>query len=357
MTDSKLAKLFQMGAATRYLEQPYVIAEIGVNYEGSMELAKRLVQEAKMGGADAVKFQTYRADTIASKDSPAYWDLNEEPTTSQHQLFKKHEGFWLEEMRTLKAYADELNIEFLSTPFDVESAVFLDELMPAYKISSSDITNKPFIQLIASFNKPILLSTGASELDEIHEAISWVYEVNSQIPVCLLHCVLNYPTPDEHASLGMIRGLIEEFPDLVIGYSDHTLPNDMKVCALAHALGAQLIEKHFTHDKTLKGNDHYHAMDHEDLSNLRGCIDRNLSLIGRGTNVHSLKEEKIARQNARRSLVSARAICRGKLLSADDLTFKRPASGISPRNIDEVVGKVAQRDIPEDTVLHWDMLS
>lgn len=357
MPKNKLDKLFQTGTATRYLEQPYVIAEIGVNYEGSMDLAKRLVQEAKIGGADAVKFQTYKADTIASKDSPAYWDLNEEPTTSQHELFKKHEGFWLEEMRILKAYADELNIEFLSTPFDAESAVFLDELMPAYKISSSDITNKPFIRLIASFDKPILLSTGASELAEIHEAISWIYEVNQKIQVCLLHCVLNYPTPDEQASLGMIRGLIEKFPDLIIGYSDHTLPNDMRVCELAHTLGAQVIEKHFTHDKTLRGNDHYHAMDFRDLQHFRTNIDRNLNLVGRQTHVSSLPEERKARQNARRSLVAARPIASGHKMCIEDLTYKRPASGISPKYIDQLIGRSVLSEISEDTVLQWHMFA
>ena len=144
------------------IHRPYVIAEIGVNHEGSMDTAKRLVKEAKEGGADAVKFQTYKADTIASKDSPAYWDTSKEPTLSQHELFKRHDKFWKDEMQELKDYSDEIGIEFMSTPFDIESAMFLNEMMDVFKISSSDITNKPFIKFLCDFEKPIILSTGAS---------------------------------------------------------------------------------------------------------------------------------------------------------------------------------------------------
>jgi N-acetylneuraminate synthase len=155
------------------LYKPYIIAEIGVNHEGSMELAKRLIDEAKEGGADAVKFQSYKAETLASKDSPSYWDTTKEPTTSQYELFKKHDSFWIEEMQELKLYCDKVGIEFMSTPFDIESADFLNNLMDVYKISSSDLTNKPFIEYMCKFNKPIILSTGASNLYEVQEAVSW----------------------------------------------------------------------------------------------------------------------------------------------------------------------------------------
>ena len=235
--------------ANHKIVTPYMIAEAGVNHEGSMEIAKRLVREAKEGGANAIKFQSYKAESLASKDSPAYWDTTKEPTQSQYELFKKHDSFWKAEMQELKNYCDEVGIEFLSTPFDIESATFLNDMMDVFKISSSDITNKPFIEFMCGFGKPILLSTGASSLEEVKDAVGWIKAFD--LPLSLMHCVLNYPTPDKNANLGMILGLKEAFPDLVIGYSDHTLPKNMKVCEVASLLGSKIIEKHFTHDKTL----------------------------------------------------------------------------------------------------------
>ncbi len=336
------------------LYKPYVIAEIGVNHEGSMELAKRLVDEAKVGGANAVKFQSYKAETLASKDSPSYWDTTKEPTTSQYELFKKHDSFWIDEMQELKNYCDTVGIEFMSTPFDIESADFLNNMMDVYKISSSDITNKPFIEYMCKFNKPIILSTGASSLHEIQEAVSWIEKFGN--PLALLHCVLNYPTPDKNANLGMILDLKAKFPNKIIGYSDHTLPNDMKVCEMATLLGSVIIEKHFTHDKTLPGNDHYHAMDKEDLKLFIKNLERTFEILG-GFKVEALEDEAPARNNARRSLVALRDIPKGKVIEKEDLTFKRPAHGVSPKFIDEVVGKVASIDIKDDDVIKWNMIS
>lgn len=350
----KLTELFNtINPYEKKLYKPYVIAEIGVNYEGSMELAKRLVDEAKEGGADAVKFQTYKADTIASKDSPAYWDTTKEPTKSQHELFQKHQGFWKDEMQELKNYCDEVGIEFMSTPFDIESATFLNEMMDVFKISSSDLTNKPFIEYMCSFGKPIILSTGASSLSEITEAVEWI-EGAGNPPLALLHCVLNYPTPDENANLGMMIDLKDKFPDKILGYSDHTLPKDMKVCEMATMLGAVIIEKHFTHDKTLPGNDHYHAMDKEDLKLFRNNLDRVFSILG-DFKVNALPDEAMSRREARRSLVANKNIQKGKVITKDDLTFKRPAHGVSPKFIDDVVGKVATKDIKDDDVIKWGM--
>lgn len=336
------------------LYKPYVIAEIGVNHEGSMMTAKRLVNEAKEAGANAVKFQTYKADTIASKDSPAYWDRNEEPTGSQHELFLKHQGFWKDEMQELKNYCDTIDIEFMSTPFDIESADFLNDMMDVYKISSSDLTNKPFVEYLCKFNKPIILSTGASSLSEIVEAVSWIEKFGN--PLSLLHCVLNYPTPDENANLGMILDLKQKFPDKIIGYSDHTLPKDMKVCEMATMLGSVIIEKHFTHDKTLPGNDHYHAMDKEDLKIYLSNIERNFEILG-AFKVEALEDEALARANARRSLVAIKDIPKGKIIEKSDLTFKRPAHGVSPQFIDEIIGKVAISYIVEDAVIKWEMFT
>lgn len=334
------------------LYRPYMIAEAGVNHEGSMETAKRLVDEAKEGGADAIKFQTYKADTLASRHSPAYWDTTKEPTKSQHELFSRHDKFWKHEMIQLKEHCDSVGIEFMSTPFDVESAQFLDELMNVYKISSSDLTNKPFIEYLCGFNKPIILSTGASDLWEIQQAVGWIEKFGN--PLALLHCVLNYPTDDKDANLGMILGLKKAFPDKIIGYSDHTLPNDMKVCEMATLLGSVIIEKHFTHDKTLPGNDHYHAMDKDDLKLFNRNLERTFNILGR-FKVEALPEEAPARLNARRSLVAARDILAGKTITNDDLTFKRPAHGISPRDINQLVGKTAKETIEEDSVLQWGM--
>ena len=349
----KILELFNtvdVHSATLY--RPYVIAEAGVNHEGSMDIAKRLVDEAKEGGADAIKFQTYKADTLASKHSPAYWDTSKEPTLSQHELFSRHDKFWKTEMVALKEYCDQVGIEFMSTPFDIESATFLNELMNVYKISSSDITNKPFIQFMCGFNKPIILSTGASQLWEIQEAVSWIEAFGN--PLALLHCVLNYPTADENANLGMIPALKRAFPNKLIGYSDHTLPHDMKVCEMATLLGSVIIEKHFSHDKTLPGNDHYHAMDKHDLQVFRRNLERTFTVLG-SFKVEALAAEEPARRNARRSLVSAQDIPAGKVIELSDLTFKRPAHGISPRSIDELVGKTAKQAIAEDAVLQWGM--
>lgn len=334
------------------LYRPYVIAEAGVNHEGSMDTAKRLVDEAKEGGADAIKFQTYKANTIASKDSPAYWDTTQEPTKSQYELFTKHDKFWKKEMEELKAYCDEVGIEFMSTPFDIESATFLNEMMDVFKISSSDLTNKPFIEYMCDFGKPIILSTGASSLFEIQEAVSWIEAKGN--PLALLHCVLNYPTPDKNANLGMILALKKAFPQYLIGYSDHTLPQDMKVCEMATLLGSVIIEKHFTHDKTLPGNDHYHAMDKEDLKVFRKNLERTFEILG-SFKVEALEDETPARNNARRSLVALKDIAKGSVIKEEELTFKRPAHGVSPKFIDDVIGKVALVDIKDDDVIKWTM--
>ena len=335
------------------LPTPFVIAEAGVNHEGSIDIAKRLIDEACEGGAHAIKFQTYKAATLASKDSPAYWDTTKEPTTSQYELFKRHDSFWKGEFETLKKHCDSAGIEYLSTPFDVESAGFLNDLMDVFKISSSDITNKPFIQYLCSFNKPIILSTGAAYPHEIMEAVSWIEAFN--LPLALLHCVLNYPTADENAGLGMIPTLKNLFPRHIIGYSDHTMPGDMKVLEMATLLGARILEKHFTHDKTLPGNDHYHAMDSRDLARFMASLRHTQATIGKDA-LTSLPSEEPARKNARRSLVTARSLHQGQIIQAGDLTWKRPAHGISPRNFDEVLGMKARCDIEEDTVLQWSLL-
>lgn len=344
-------------------KRPFLIAEIGVNYYdiaikeniSNMEAAKLMIREAKNCGVDAVKFQSYKADKIASKNSPAYWDLSEEPTTSQFELFQKFDKFGKEEYRELANYCDELGIMFLSTPFDFESIDYLDDFMDVYKISSSDLTNIPFIQAIAKKNKPILLSTGASTLKEIRQAVKAIEDV-SDVDIGIMHCVLSYPTDNLDANLLMIKDLEQNFKGYDIGYSDHTKPDDkMLILTTAYLYGANIIEKHFTLDKTIKGNDHYHAMDVNDVK----IFKDNLKLLDKvkGFNhKQPLVCETSARKEARRSIVASKDIKTGEMISQDNITFKRPGTGISPSNIDEVLGKKAKCDIFEDDLLDFDML-
>ena len=333
---------------------PYVIAEAGVNHEGDMSIARRLIDEAAEAGANAIKFQTYKAGMLASKNSPSYWDTTKEPTKSQFELFSKYDKFWKPEFEELKKQCDIVDIEFMSTPFDLESACFLSDLVDVFKISSSDITNKPFIKTIAGYGKPIILSTGASSNDEISEALEWIGL--GKIPVALLHCVLNYPTLDGDSHLGMILGLRKQFPNVIVGYSDHTMPGNMKNLEIATLLGAQIIEKHFTHDKSLPGNDHYHAMDKNDLRAFFTRIEGVQAIIGQQEK-EILDIEQSARLNARRSLVARRQITQGSAVSEADLTWKRPAHGVSPKYFDEVVGRIAAVTIEEDDIITWDMLN
>ena len=296
---------------------PYIIAEIGVNHSGSMNLAKKLIELAKEGGAHAAKFQSYKAEKIASKNSPSYWDTSKEKTQSQYKLFKKYDAFNESEYKILAEYCRKCNIDFLSTPFDDEAIDFLDPLVPFFKIASADITNLPFLEKVASKGKKIILSTGASNLDEIDLAIKTIKNTK-QVDIALLHCILNYPTENVNANLNMITGLIERYPDYLIGYSDHTIPDkNMTTLTTANLLGARIIEKHFTHDKTLKGNDHYHAMDVEDLKNFTKIIGE-ISLLRGITKVKkAIESEKISRINARRSIVASRNIEKGERLLKD----------------------------------------
>ncbi len=332
---------------------PYVIAEIGVNHEGSLELAKRLIELAKEGGADAAKFQTYKADTLASRHSPAYWDLSKEPTTSQHKLFQKYDSFGPAEYRALAKHCEEVEIDFVSTPFDSAAVELLDPLLPFFKIASADLTNTPLLRQVAETGKPVVLSTGASNSDEIRGAVETLRNAGCG-ELSLLHCVLNYPTADENAHLGMIKGLRRDYPEIVIGYSDHTVPDDsMTALTTAYLLGARVIEKHFTHDKSLPGNDHYHAMDVDDLRTFVRNVSRVHVMIGSGSEKEPVETEAISRLNARRSIVLDADVRAGETLSEKVLTYKRPGTGVSPVHWDAVIGRRAARDLEKDHVLQW----
>ena len=251
---------------------PYIIAEIGVNHNGSLDKAKLLIKSAKEAGADGVKFQTYKAEKIASKDSPSYWDLNMEPCKNQYELFKKYDTFTDEDYMACYEYAKYLNIDFLSTPFDAEAVEFLDPLVPFHKIASADITNIPLLRHIAGKSKPVIISTGASTLEEIELAMFELSKHGAK-EIILLHCILNYPTQFSNANLNMINSLQASFPEIHVGISDHTLADkEMLSMTTAYTMGARVIEKHFTDDKTIKGGDHLHSMDKEDLLTLRKNI-------------------------------------------------------------------------------------
>lgn len=339
-----------------------LIAEAGVNYYdiatdlniSNMDAAKLMIKKAAEAGIHAIKFQSYKAGTLAAKQSPSYWDTSEEPTSSQYELFKKFDAFGEAEYKELADYCEEVGIEFCSTAFDFESADYLDSMMNIYKISSSDLSNIPFIEYQAKKGKPILLSVGASNENEIDLAVRTIRKYNDQ-PLVLLHCVLEYPTPAGHANLNKISSLKKRYPDVVVGYSDHTKPRPgFDIQKTAYILGATVIEKHYTLNKTLKGNDHYHAMDEKDAAEIIKGIEY-LDMIRGNGELKCLETESAARSNARRSIVANGDIKKGTVITKDMLTYKRPGTGISPSREDSLIGRVAALDIEDDTILSWDM--
>ena len=350
-------------------EEPFLIAEIGVNYYdiakkeniSNMDAAKLMVKEAKDAGCNAVKFQSYKANTIASKNSPAYWDTNEEPTTSQYELFKKFDSFGEAEYREIADYCNEIGIMFLSTPFDFDSIDYLDEFIDVYKISSSDLTNIPFIRKIAEKGKDIIISTGASNLDEIKLAIDTIENANEKYTkggagIGIMHCVLSYPTDNSDANLLMIKNLKDLYPNYEIGYSDHTKPDEnMLILTTAYLYGATILEKHYTLDKTLQGNDHYHGMDPEDIRKFNENIKLIKTINGQYDKV-PLPCESESRKQARRSVIAKEEIKEGTVISEDMLTYKRPGTGISPSELDKIIGKKAKMDIAEDELIKYEYL-
>jgi len=342
---------------------PYVIAEMGVNFYDTakekgitpLEAAKLYIDSAAEAGCDCAKFQSYKADTIVSKNSPAYWDLGKEPTKTQHALFQKHDGFNEEDYKELCDYTHAKGMDFTSTPFDYASADYLENMVDFYKISSSDLSNIPFIKHIAKKGKKMIVSVGAAYLSEVDIAIRAMQEVGNN-DITILHCVLSYPTIPKNANLKIIETLKKVFPEVKVGFSDHVAPDEnMLTLAVAYMLGAEVIEKHFTLDKTLAGNDHYHAGDPDDfkkaISNFK-WIDTVL-----GSNVKTVLDcELIPRREARRSLVLTRSVKAGEIIKEEDLMPKRPGTGISPEFAEIVVGRKVVKDLEEDTILTWNMI-
>lgn len=342
-------------------EEPYLIAEIGVNYFdiaekrdiNPLKAAKKMVKKAHDSGADAVKFQSYKAEKLAAEKSPAYWDTDEEETESQYELFQKYDDFGEKEFKEIAKYSEKLGIDFLSTPFHKEAVDYLEDLVPAYKVASADITNLPLIKHIASKEKPIILSTGASNIGEIDQALTTIKEINSEIDIAVLHCVLQYPTDEDKANLNMIEHIEETFPQHTAGYSDHVPPDESMMTLINSWMkGAKVIEKHFTLDKSLEGNDHYHAMNPEDIKTFR----KNISLVNK-TDGRKVKEplnvEEDSRKHARRSLVAKERIEEGERLSKDKTTVKRPGTGISPEHIDKIEDLTFSK-LEKGDIIKWD---
>ena len=343
--------------------KPYLIAEIGVNFYDTarvmgispLEAAKLYIDKVAEAGIDCAKFQSYKAGTIVSKNSPAYWDTAKEPTKTQYELFLKHDSFGEAEYRELSAYTHSRGIDFTSTPFDYASADYLEDLVDFYKISSSDLSNLPFIRHIGGKGKPVVLSAGAAYLSEVDEAIRALREAGCK-DITILHCVLSYPTDPKNANLRIIETLKKVFPDVKVGFSDHVAPDEtMMTLSTAYLLGAEVIEKHFTLDKTLPGNDHYHAGDPEDFKKAISNFKWINTILGSPEKT-VLDCEKVPRREARRSLVLTRDLKAGETIQKEDLMPKRPGTGISPVYTEIVIGRKVVRDLPEDTILTWDMV-
>ncbi len=340
---------------------PYVIAEMGVNFYDTakvmgispLEAAKLYIDEAAKVGIHCAKFQSYKAKTIVSKNSPAYWDTSKEPTKTQYELFQKYDLFGENEYRELCEYTHAKGMDFTSTPFDYDSADYLGDMVDFYKISSSDLTNIPFIRHIGAKGKPVAMSVGAAYLSEIDEAVRALQDAGCR-DITLLHCVLSYPTLPRDANLKIIQTLKRCFPETKIGFSDHVAPDKtMMTLATAYLLGAEVIEKHFTLDKTLPGNDHYHAGDPNDFKMAIENFSWIDLVLGKDQKT-VLDCERVPRREARRSLVLTRDMKQGEIIKPEDLMAKRPGWGISPKFTDEIIGRSIKKDLSEDTILTFD---
>lgn len=345
------------------MKKPYIIAEMGVNFYDTayvmgitpLEAAKLYIDRAAEVGIDCAKFQSYKAGTIVSKNSPAYWDTTKEPTKTQYELFLKHDSFGENEYRVLCEYTHAKGMDFTSTPFDYASADYLRDMVDFYKISSSDLSNLPFIRHIGAKGKPVYISVGAAYLSEIDEAVRTLRDVGCT-DIVLLHCVLSYPTAPSDANLRVIETLKNDFPDVRVGFSDHVAPDaSMMTLATAYMLGAEVIEKHFTLDKTLPGNDHYHAGDPEDFKKAIENFEWIDTVLGSSQKT-VLDCEIVPRREARRSLVLTKSMKAGETIKATDIMPKRPGTGISPEFTEIIIGRSVVKDLEEDTILTWDMV-
>lgn len=327
----------------------FIIAEAGVNHNGDIEIAKKLIDAAKKAGADAVKFQTYKSENVTSKyvEMANYQKKNIGKEERQLEMIKKFELPY-ENFIELKEYCDRKQIMFLSTPHSYDAIDFLENLVPAYKIGSGDLTNLPFLEKIAEKGKPIILSTGMANLGEIEEAVETIKN-NGNDRIILLHCISSYPTKVEDANLKAIQTLKQAFK-LPVGFSDHTV--SVVIPAVAVAMGACVIEKHFTLDKNMPGPDHKASLEPNELKEMIENIREVEKAMGDGIKKPTPEEEEI-KKVVRKSIVAKVNIPKGSIIARDMLEIKRPANGIPPKYIEEIVGKKAKIDIEEDEVIYW----
>jgi N,N'-diacetyllegionaminate synthase len=331
----------------------FIIAEAGVNHNGDINLAKRLVDVAMQAGADAVKFQTFKAENVVTKTAKKaeYQKKTTGAEESQFVMIKKLE---LEErdFEELFGYAHRKGIIFLSSPFDKRSVDLLDRLgVPAFKIASGEITNLPLIKYIAQKGKPIILSTGMSTIAEIKEALQVINEEGTR-DIVLLHCVTSYPAEVESSNLRAMETLRRTFK-LPVGLSDHTIGITVPIAAVA--LGAAALEKHFTLDKNLPGPDHKASLTPEELNQMIIVVRQVEEAMGNGIKSPTEEEEEIKRV-ARRSIVAKIDIPKGTFITEEMLDIKRPGIGIEPKYLDLIVGRKARRNIKKDCILNWDMV-
>lgn len=362
-----IADLRMAEAALRFKERPlsikiknkfiakdkpaFIIAEAACNHMCDMNRAKEMIDEAEAAGADAVKFQTYKAEKLVAKNAPTYWNYG--TTKSQYDYYKNLDKFGIKEYADLFDYAKDKELAVFSSPFDIDSASMLNELgMSIFKIASCLIPDLKLIRHIARFQKPVILSVGGSEIDEIKEAVGAIY-AEGNFSLILLACTLSYPCKYEDAHLLGIKTLTGLFPQAIIGYSDHTEPEkNMVIPSLAVAVGAKVIEKHFTLDRTMSGSGHSFSVDPKDLKNMIENIriaEKALGEAGLGVR----EREQKTRENARMSIVAKNRIDKGQVISEANLTVLRPGTGILPKFIDKIVGKKAARDISDNEQIQW----
>lgn len=330
------------------MSKVYIIAEAGVNHNGSLDIAKKLVDEAKKSGADCIKFQTFIAENIISKNAKQakYQTKNIGKEQSQLEMIKKLE-LSFEDFKQLNNYCIEKNIDFLSTAFDLESIDFLESLgMNTWKIPSGEITNLPYLIKIAKLKKKVILSTGMSTMKEIEDAVN-IFKKYGTTDITILHCTTQYPTLFEDVNLNAMLSIKEKF-GYDVGYSDHTKGIEVPIAAVA--LGATVIEKHFTLDNNMIGPDHKASLQPDELKKMVESI-RNIELsLGDGRKVVA-NSEKENMSIARKSIVAKKSIRKGQLLSEENITVKRPGDGISPMKWFDILGTVAIRDFEEDELI------
>ena len=325
-----------------------IIAEVGVNHNGRIDLAKEMIRVAKEAGVDYVKFQTFRPQNLVSKfaEKAEYQKKSTGSGESQLEMLKKL-TLSDEDYVSLKSYCDEQQIGFISTPFDLDSIAFLEQLnMDFWKIPSGEITNLPYLEAIGRTGKKVVLSTGMSEISEVQEAIS-VLEKNGTKEIILLHCNTQYPTPFQDVELLAMTDLKKKTGKRV-GYSDHSLGIEVPIAAAA--LGAEIIEKHFTLDRTMEGPDHLASLEPEDLKNMVKAIRNIEQALGNG--IKKVSPSEMENKNvARKSIVAKCKIQKGEIFTEENLTTKRPGNGISPMKWHEVLGKKAIKDFQEDELI------